>query len=309
MACSHPRAAAPVSLFARLIGTLINIVLIFGLAPVLAGAEAWMAARFLRTPPPPAIQPWRDLARLIRKQRLQPDFAAPLYAALPLAALAATGTAALLVPGFVRGMATAPLADLLVIIGLIAASRAVLVLASLDSGTGLAGIEAARAALRGVLADGVWLLVVLVLGLIVQTASLDRIVLSVAQSWPHALPSLGLGLVAALIGAGIAGMNDPGLVQDYAGPEQAIFAYEAMLRRIVLVLLIVDMFVPFGIGDAGVPLSWPLGLVAMVVKLGVAAIILAVARVILPRGTESRAQLGVAILLALAGALLAGAAL
>lgn len=294
--------------FIRLAGTLIDIALVLGLAPLLAGLEGWAAARFLRLPPPSILQPWRDLARLIRKQRLRPDFASPLREALPLAALSATGTAALLVPGFARGMATAPLADLLAIIGLIALSRAALVLAALDAGEGMAGVEAARAALRGALADGIWLLVALVLGLVVQTASLDRIVLSVAQSWPRALPSLGLGLAAALTGAGIAGQGHR-LAQDHAGPERAAFAYEAMLRRMVLVLLILDMFIPYGIGDAGLPLSWPLGLAAMLAKLAGAAIILAAAPLVLPRGIRAESRSGLAMLLALAGALFAGASL
>ena len=63
-------------------------------------------ARLLGRAGPSPLQPWRDLARLFRKQSVVAEGASWLFRAAPSTAFAATFAAALLVPSFVLGMTT-----------------------------------------------------------------------------------------------------------------------------------------------------------------------------------------------------------
>ena len=119
------------------------------------------------------MQPWRDLARLLRKQAVLPEGASPLFSAAPVGVLALTAAAALLVPSFATGMLTAPLADLLVIAGLLTAARVLLALAALDSGTSLAGTGGSRTTLLGTLAEPVLFLVIVAIAGTAGTTNLD----------------------------------------------------------------------------------------------------------------------------------------
>ena len=91
----------------------LHAALVLAAAPLLAGLRALVRARLLGRAGPDVLQPCRDLARLLRKHPVLPDTTSWLFTAVPFVCLAVAVTAALLVPSFALGMATAPLADLI----------------------------------------------------------------------------------------------------------------------------------------------------------------------------------------------------
>lgn len=267
----------------RLAATLLDGVLLLALALTLELARTRLAARITTGPLPPLTQPLRDLSKLMCKRRVRPAFASPLHDTWPLAACAATGLAALIVPGFADGSITASYAQLPLLIGLIALGRAARVLAALDAGEGLQGRGAARAARTGLWSDTVWLVALAALAIGAHHASIPAL-----QTSPALVMMLA---VVAVVLVPVVGEAVPG---DYAGPERALFFAEAMLRRAVLLALLVDIAVPYGIADATQILTWPLGLVAFVVKFGLGALILAVGGAMVPR-VSPRISGGVAL--------------
>ncbi len=134
-----------------------------------------LKARLLGRVGPPLLQPWRDLLRLLRKQPVMAENASWLFAAAPAGCLAAIAAAAALVPSFALGMASAPLADLLVIAGLLALARCILALAAMDVGTAFGGIGASREMTFAVFAEPALLLVIFTLALLAGTTNLDVI--------------------------------------------------------------------------------------------------------------------------------------
>ena len=116
------------------VALLLHAALVLAAAPVLAGALRLARARLEGRRGPPLSQGWRDLARLSRKRPVLAQDASWVFAAVPGVCATATVAAALLVPSFALGMATAPLSDLLVVAGLLALARCVLALAGLDAG-------------------------------------------------------------------------------------------------------------------------------------------------------------------------------
>ena len=301
---------------------LLHAALLLALAPVLAGGLRSARARLLGRGGPPVMQGWRDLARLARKQPVLADDASWLFAAVPGACLAAVLAAALLVPSFALGMATAPLSDLLVVAGLLGLARVALALAALDTGTAFGGIGASRAGLVAALAEPALLLVVLVVALLAGTTNLDLAAETLRGGGQGLRVSLGLALLAACaVGLAENGRLPAGnpathpeltmvhetMTLEYSGRHLALVEYAAALRLLLWLTLIAAVFLPFGIAPAGAgPLAWLFGLLAWAGKVGGLAAALAVleASVAGMRVVRLPEFLGAALLLALVAAVL-----
>ena len=255
-----------------LIAQVLHIALMLAAAPLLAGLMRWARARRLGHAGPALLQPWRDLMRLARKQPVVGEGTSVLFTAAPLVDFAASLTAAALVPSFARGMATAPAADVLVVFGLLALARVTLALAAMDAGTAPGGLAAGRAMTLAALAEPVLLLTVFALALAAGTTNIDLIATRVVRgtSGPHA--GIGLALVALLMV--MPDSTEPAALRhDHSGRHLALAEGAAWLRALAMLSLTAAAFVPYGMAEAaGLPLLWPLGLLAWGVKVVVLAL-------------------------------------
>jgi formate hydrogenlyase subunit 4 len=272
------------------IATLLHAALFLAAAPLLAGIVDNLRATALGRRGPPPLQPYFRLRRLLAKAALAPETATELFPAWPFAAFAATLTAGVVVPGFSTGMLTAPLSDLIIILGLLALARAATLLAAMESGAAFGGAAAARDALFSVFAEGALLVALLTFALITGTTRVEAIADSLRGATPGLSVSLGFTLVALLAvaltesgrlpadnpaGHLELGMVHEGLTLEYSGRYLALFDYAAMLRLLLWMDLIGTIFFPFGMAHGAEPLSWPLGLLLWAAKLGVMAVGLA----------------------------------
>ena len=96
------------NLLSGLIAQLLHIVLMATAAPTLIGLTGWLQARLAGRHGPPVLQPWRDLAKLLRKQTVMAESASGLTEWAPFVCAAAVAIAACLVPSFAWGMTLAP---------------------------------------------------------------------------------------------------------------------------------------------------------------------------------------------------------
>jgi formate hydrogenlyase subunit 4 len=295
----------------------LHVALLLAAAPVVAGVVRHVKARLLGRVGPPVLQPWRDLRRLLRKQPVVAENASWLFLAAPSAHLAAVLAAAALVPSFALGMASAPMADLLVIGGLLALSRVILALAAMDIGTRFGGIGASREMTYAVFAEPALLLTIFTLALMVGTTNLDNIALVLREGAVGLRVSLGLILVAmiaiALAENGRVPVDNPAshlevtmvheaMVLEYSGRHLAMLELAGALKLLLWMSLIVVIFVPFGIARGGaLPLWWFAGLAAWGAKIGVMALALAGFETAIAKMRVFRVPefLGVAVLLAL----------
>jgi formate hydrogenlyase subunit 4 len=269
---------------------LLHLLLLPAAAPLALGASRAVAARLAGRAGPPVLQPWRDLLRLWRKQAVFAETASGLFEAAPAVAFAASWLAAALVPSFALGMAGAPVADLLVVAGLLLLARATLALAAMESGTALGGLGASRSMALTAFTEPALLLAVLPLALLVGTTNLD-VMLGVLREGavglrvPLVLAVAALGVVAAarlrsedppIAPFAEAAMADDALGQEYAGRHLALLHWGAALRRLLWLGLLADLAAPFGLADAvGNPLGWLVGLIAWVGKVAVLTVALA----------------------------------
>jgi formate hydrogenlyase subunit 4 len=288
--------------------------LVFGLAPLLMGLLNKFRARLLGRAGAPVLQPYRDLARLVRKIPLIPDNATQMYRIWPFAAFGATAAAALLVPGFSLGLVSAPWSDFMTLIGLLAAARGATMLAGFETGGGFGGAGAGREALFGIFSEAALLVLVLTFVLIAHDPTVDGIGRGLRDGHVGVSVSLGFALAAmlavALTETGRIPVDNPAghlelamvheaMLLEYSGRYLALFHYTAMLRLMVWFCLAGTIFMPFGMADAGAVLSWPGGLAAWFAKLPGAALALALFEVSTAKMRVFRVPefLGVAMLL------------
>lgn len=312
------------TLLAAVVAQLLHIALMLAAAPGLVGLTRVIEARLLGRVGPSARQPYRDLMRLLRKQPVVAEGASQLFVTAPLVCFAAVATAAFLVPSFASGMATAPVADLLVIAGLLALSRAVLVLAAMDAGVAFGGIGASREMAYASLAEPALLLVIFVLGLLAGTTNIDGIATLLRESSVRV--SLGFALVSTVaiavaetgrvpIGGSTVqaelGMTHEGMLLEYSGRHLALLDYAAALKLLLWLTLIATIYAPYGMAPAGSGLlAWGIGLAAWAGKVLVLAIGLGLLEATISRMRIFRVPqfLGIALLLGLLAAVLVFAA-
>jgi len=292
---------------AAILAQLLHTALVLAVAPVVLGLRRWIEARLSGRAGPPPWQPWSDLRRLIRKQPVLAENAALMSRTTPVACLAASALAVALVPSFALGMAFAPLADLLVILGLLAVGRIALALVSLEAGTAQAGVMAGRGAALAGLAEPALYLAILALGLLGGTTNLDLLIGTQLQGMLQPLGAAVLALGALALVA-LAGPGSAGLTTELSGADLALVEFAASLRELVWLDLLIGLLLPLGMAEpGGGPAAWIAGLFAWGIKVVVVTAGLAGLRRVagdIPPAQRPRA-LGVAAILGALAALLA----
>jgi formate hydrogenlyase subunit 4 len=308
------------SLVIALLLQTVHVALLLAVAPLLVGLIRRLKARLVGRIGAPVLQPYRDLRRLARKQTVLAENASLLFRLAPQASFAATTAAAALIPSFALGMATAPVADLLVIAGLLTMVRVILALAAMDVGTAFGGIGASREMTFSAFAEPALLLVFLTLMLLAGTTNLDVIAGLLRDGSFGLRVSLGLALVSTLAVAVAEngripvdnpashlelGMVHEAMVLEYSGPDLALVEATAALRLLLWFSLIAAIFIPFGIApDGGGVVAWAIGLAVWVPKMLGLALALAVFETSIAKMRVFRVPeyLGIAVLLGLLAA-------
>jgi formate hydrogenlyase subunit 4 len=308
------------SLVIALLLQTVHVALLLAVAPLLVGLIRRLKARLVGRIGPPVLQPYRDLRRLARKQTVLAENASLLFRLAPQASFAATTAAAALIPSFALGMATAPVADLLVIAGLLTMARVILALAAMDVGTAFGGIGASREMTFSAFAEPALLLVFFTLMLLAGTTNLDVIAGLLRDGSFGLRVSLGLALVSTLAVAVAEngripvdnpashlelGMVHEAMALEYSGPDLALVEATAALRLLLWFSLIAAIFIPFGIApDGGGVVAWAIGLAVWVPKMLGLALALAVFETSIAKMRVFRVPeyLGIAVLLGLLAA-------
>src|SRR5438094_3178223 len=145
------------------------------LAPLLMGlinrTKAFVAGRR----GPPLVQPYRDIAKYLRRGAVYGDATSWVFRLGPVVNLAVLFAALLIVPW---GAIRSPLSfsgDLIVVAGLLALGRFAIVLAALDTGSSFEGMGASREVHFAALAEPALLLALAVLARITGALSLTPI--------------------------------------------------------------------------------------------------------------------------------------
>ena len=269
----------------------LQMLLVLLLAPLLTGFVRKVKARLLLRQGPPLIQPYRDLARLLRKEVVLADNASWLFRVSPYLIFAATWVAASLVPTFRTGLMFSWSADLIAIIALLGSARFFLALAGLDVGTSFGGIGSSREVMIASLAEPAMIMIVFTVALIAGSTQLSTMATFLVSSQVGLRVSLGLALIALIMVAIAENARIPvdnpathleltmvheAMVLEYSGRHLALIELSASLKLLLYVSLIACLFAPWGLmpPDGAIALL-AIGVVAYIAKLAAGGFLLA----------------------------------
>jgi formate hydrogenlyase subunit 4 len=283
-----------------LVGAVIQVLAVIIGAPLLTGMMRQVRARLEGRVGPGFRQPWRDLRKLFGKERIRPDGTTIVFALAPAVLAATTLAIVAIVPVVTTNSPLDRVGDLFAVVGLLLLGTVALAVAGLDTGTAFGGMGASRATTIAALVEPSILLAVFALSVPVHSSNLGAIVTAAAAHPAHAAtPAAALAFAALAIvvvaETGRLPVDNPSthlevtmiheaMVLEYAGPELALVEWAAAMRLTVLLALLANLFVPFGIATAGAGLFGLLiGLLAVAAKVTVLATGLAAGEVFLAK--------------------------
>jgi formate hydrogenlyase subunit 4 len=269
-----------------LAGMLIQVALIAAGAPLLIGLtrqiRAWTEGRAGAG----VTQPWRDLRKLLRKESITPRGTGPAFRLAPLALMATALVAAAVAPFVTLASPLDATADLIVVVGLLALGTVTLALAALDTGTAFGGMGASREMTILALVEPTILMAIFALSVRVGSTNLAAIVSSTLHdplrvvSPASLLAAVALGVVT-IAETGRLPVDNPAthleltmiheaMVLEYAGPDLALIEWASGMRLCVLLGLLANLFIPWGVaGAAAGAAGLAVAAVAFVVKVAV----------------------------------------
>jgi formate hydrogenlyase subunit 4 len=254
------------------------------LAPLLPAIINRVKARVAGRQGAPLLQPYLDIAKLLRKGAVYSTTTTWLFRAGPVASLATALVALLIVP---LGGVAAPIhftGDLIVVAGLFGVGRFLTVLAALDTGSAFEGMGASREVTFAALVEPALFLALASIVGTTHMGSLSTAYRALTPAlWGEAAPALALVaatlLVIYLVENARIPVDDPTthleltmihevMVLDHSGVDLAFIEYGAALKLWLLGLLLVGLVVPVRTGnlllDGGAAIAGLAGLAVMV---------------------------------------------
>ena len=260
------------------------------LAPVLTGwvnmCRAWLQNRSA----PSLWQPYRVLHKLFVKESVVAEHASPVFRAAPYIVFGCMLVACAIVPTLSTDLPLSSAADAIALVGLLALARVFISLAAMDVGTAFGTLGARREMLVGFLAEPALLMVLFSASLISQSTSLTTIVETLAHQELAIHPVLAFAGVAftmvSLAENARIPVDNPAthleltmiheaLVLEYSGRHLALIEWAAALKLFAYSCIGLALFFPWGIAEAQAPLALLLALPALLVKLAIGGMSLA----------------------------------
>lgn len=273
------------------ISQVLAIVAALLLAPLLTGwvnmCRAWLQNRSA----PSLLQPYRMLHKLFVKESVVAEHASPIFQAAPYIVFGCMLVACAIVPTLSTDLPMSTAADAIALVGLLALARVFVSLAAMDVGTAFGTLGARREMLVGFLAEPALLMVLFSASLISKSTSLTTMVESLAHRELAIDPVLAFAGVAftmvSLAENARVPVDNPAthleltmiheaLILEYSGRHLALIEWAASLKLFAYSCIGLALFFPWGIAEAQAPLELVLALPALVAKLAIGGMSLAV---------------------------------
>ncbi len=289
-------------------------------APLLVAWVRRVKARLQNRRGASLLQPYRDLYKLFGKEILVAHTASDIFRAAPYIVFGSTLLACMVIPLLVVGLPTAAVADVIVMVGFLALGRFFLALAGMDVGTAFGGMGASREMLVSALAEPAMLMAVFTLAMTAHSTNLSSMVdhqlstgLVLRPSYLFALMAL---LLVAVAETGRIPVDNPSthleltmiheaMILEYSGRHLALMEWAAQLKLMLYGVLIVNVFLPWGIATEVTYHALAVGLLTVIGKLAFLGLLLGAAETGLAKMRLFHVPqfLNMALLLALLGLL------
>lgn len=281
------------------VGVAAQVALLVAAAPVLVGLMRQVRALLEGRAGAGALQPWRDLRKLWRKEPVHAEGTTWVFRSAPPVLLGSALVVAAAGPFLSTASPLRGVGDLFAVVALLLLGTVVLAVAGLDTGTAFGGMGASREMTVAALAEPTILLAGFALSTRVGSSDLAAIVEGALRTPARALAP---GSLLAAVALGVVVVAESGrlpvdnpathleltmiheaMVLEYAGPDLALVELASALRLTVLLGLWANLFLPWGVATATTLPALGVAAVALLAKLGVLGAGLAAAEVFLAK--------------------------
>jgi len=268
---------------------IVQLIVPVALAPLLTGFVRKIKARLLGRRGPALLQPYRDLARLMRKEPVLAHNASWLFRGAPYGAFGAVWLAMTAIPIFTTSSLSLGL-DLIAIAGLLGLARILIALAGMDVGTSFGGIGASREMTIGALAEPALFVAIIALALVANSTALPDMAKAMGDGVGLRVSlalALGAIVMVAIAETGRIPVDNPAthleltmvheaMVLEYSGRHLAMIELGAMLKLALYLSLIACIFTPWGIARDADAAALAVGLGLWLAKLAAGGLALAI---------------------------------
>jgi formate hydrogenlyase subunit 4 len=264
-------------------------------APLLVGLMRTVRCRLEGRVGPPVVQTWRDVRKLLQKQRTQPERSSIFFTSAPVVLVATTLAVIVFIPMITTRTIFSGGSDLFAIVFLLLAGSMSLALAALDTGTAFGGMGSSRLMAIIALAEPALLVAILAVAAPLHSSSLSVIVVgslhhSLWIATPQRLLALGAFVIVVLAESGRLPVDNPAthleltmiheaLMLEYSGPDLAFVVLGESMRLTVLLALLSNLFFPWGISTSLRAPSLVVAVIGLVAKVTLLAIAIAAGEV------------------------------
>jgi formate hydrogenlyase subunit 4 len=262
------------------------------LAPGLVGLIRWIKARLQSRLGAPPWQPYRELRKLLAKEAVVSNNASWLFRFAPYVVFASTVAIAFLVPLIVVPRRFDMIGDLFVVVYLLLLGTFWLALAGLDPGSAFGGMGSSRDVTVAALAEPSTATAIFSLALGAGSTNLGAIVIGTMNDpWavltPGHLLAFAALFVVAVAETGRLPVDNPAthleltmiheaMILEYSGKYLALLEWAAWLKLFVFLSLLANLFFPWGIATMVAPGALVWAVAALLLKLAVLGVVLAV---------------------------------
>ncbi len=257
------------------------------LAPLVSGFCRVMRAKIHTRTGPGALQDYRDILKLLKRQEVVPHGAGLIFRAMPFILMATLLLIAMALPVLTLASPLNAIGNLFTVVYLLALVRFFFSLSGIDSGSSFAGIGASRETTMGALMEPVILLALFVAALLAGSTDLGRISASFG-SLPGGSIAAELTVIAAIAFAVFVEMGklpfdmteaeqelQEGPLTEYSGPGLALLKWSISLKQIVMATILIGVFLPYGAAAAPTIATLLWAALAFALKLAIVFVVVA----------------------------------
>src|SRR6476661_10692048 len=270
--------------------TLAQAIVLLSVSPAIVGLIKKVKARLQCRQGAGILQPYADLRKLFRKEPVVSTTTSWIFTATPYIVFASTITAGLLVPIFASQMPLNFAGNIIAFVYLLALGTFFLILAGLDAGSPFGGMGSSREAIVASLTEPAMIMAIFAIALTAGSTNLSTIVHKTAlfegvatDPSPH-LMALAALFIVAIAETGRIPVDNPAthleltmiheaMILEYSGPYLGLIEWSAWMKQLVLMTLLVNLFVPWGVAAVAAPAALAVALGSLLLKLAVIALV------------------------------------
>jgi len=261
----------------------LQLVLLLLVAPLVSGVLKTLKARLQTRRGPNILQSYRDIFKLFRKGMVIPETASWIFSATPYIVFVTAALVGLMTPMTTTDVPLNLFGGVLAVVYLLALGRFFLALGGLDAGSSFGGLGSSREMTISAIAEPAMMLAIFTVALGASSTNLSEIAkVAVSQSWKFLAPSQMLAFAALFIvliaETGRIPVDNPAthleltmiheaMILEYSGPYLALMEWATSLKQLVLMTLVVNTFLPFGLSSDWSARGLGLGLIFYLIKM------------------------------------------